>query len=505
MKEKFTSSHAYISASPLGTNGTTAGGSGLFKGGLLLSSGQVVGYALSFLRNVIFARLLTKSDFGLAAALWVALSLFELVNRMGFRNQIIQAMEGDEPGFQGMAHTIQAAAGAVSALMIAAFAYPMALAFRIPDLTWAFACMALVPLARGFMNLDIARFQRELNFRPSVLAELIPQVMATAAAWPLVVWLKDFRAVLVIIIGKEFVVFLMYHLLAERPYRFSWDRNYLKRMLGFSWPLILTGLVMFGSQQGDQMIVGSILSLADLGTYSIAFELSSIPFYIFAAVLSSLLLPTLAKHQDDHEEFQLRYRRALDLCVVGSLLLLAPIVMAGDTIIKLIYGPKYSNVGTLMAIFGAVVALRFFRLAPTVASMSKADTVNQLVSNIARSISLPTALILVGFGIKDMVFIAACGLVGEGLAILVSIIRVHRRQGIPFMINLKPIFFLGSWLLVAYGLQKYLNGSFWVELAGLGTLWVCGILIALLLFPHLKLISQQGVNRMRLRLLSLSK
>jgi O-antigen/teichoic acid export membrane protein len=172
-------------------------------GTLLLTGGQVASQALSFARNLILARLLTKADFGVAASLSVSLSLLELVSRMAFGMQIVQAPAGDEPEYQRVAHAVQAVVGTVSALLVVAAAWPMSASFHQPHLTWAFAAMAIVPLARGFVHLDLARVQRSLVYRPQVAAEFSSQLLATLAAWPLGVWLGDFRVVLWIMLGKE--------------------------------------------------------------------------------------------------------------------------------------------------------------------------------------------------------------------------------------------------------------------------------------------------------------
>jgi O-antigen/teichoic acid export membrane protein len=449
--------------------------------------GQVAAYGLSFVRNLILARLLTKADFGLAAALSMTISLLELVSRMAFGNQIVQAREGDEPRFQAVGHAVQMTVGLASSLMVIGGAYPMALAFGVPDLIWAFASLAVIPLARGAMHLDPARMQRRLVYGPGVLSEVVPQGLSTAAAWPLAAWLGDFRAVLWIMLGKELLTVAMSHLLAERAYRWAWQKNYVTQMLAFGWPLMLTGFVMVACQQGDQMLIGAIFSLADLGSYSIAFTICSIPLAFFGAVGVSLMLPTLASHQDNHEEFERRYCRCLEMSVIGALVTLGPLVVAGDALVRLLYGPKYSGVGTLVTVFGTVAALRFFRWATTVAAMSRSDTVNQLISNFARSVSLPLALLMVVLGTRNLEMVAASGLAGEALAILVSVQRIRKQQGIRLIVHARPMFFLAGWILVGVAAHQWIKEgtSLWLGGGAVLGLWGVGATAALFLFPDL--------------------
>jgi len=470
------------------------------KGAALLSAGQVAGYGLSFVRNLILARLLTKADFGLVAALSMTMSLLELVSRMAFGKQIIQARDGDQPRFQAVSHAVQVAVGVISALLVIAGAYPMALTFAVPDLAWAFASLALVPLARGAMHLDLARVQRRFVYSPGVLSEIVPQGLATAVAWPLAVWLGDFRAVLWIMLGKELLTVAMSHLLAERPYRWAMEQRHVKQMLTFGWPLLLNGFVLFASQQGDQMVIGAIWSLADLGTYSIAFTLSSIPWFIFGQVGSSLMLPAMARHQDDPAQFEHHYCRCLELSVVVALVVLGPLVVAGDDLVRLLYGPKYSEVGTLMIVFGAMMAFRFFRWASAVAAMSRADTMNQLIGNIARAVSLPLALLVLAMGARNMASVAACGLAGEVLAVLVSVLRLRTRQGIGLIAHARPMLFLVGWIAVGAAAHQWV-GSIWLGGAAVLVLWSVGAVASLFLFPNLVPVYRQTLTELSIPML----
>lgn len=459
----------------------------LLKGAALLAAGQVVGYTFSFARNLILARLLTKADFGLAAALSMTISLLELVSQMAFGQQTIQAREGDEPCFQAVAQAVQLAVGMISTILVLAAAHPMALALGVPGVTWAFASLVLVPLARGAMHLDLARLQRQFIYGPVVLSELVPQGLATAAAWPLTVWLDDFRAVLWIMLGKELLTVAMSHLLAERPFQLAWEKNHVKQMLAFGYPLLLTSLVLFGAQQADQMLIGAIFSLEDLALYSIAFTLTSVPWFIFSRVAGALLLPALAHHQGNPVRFTHDYHRSLELSAVGALVAIGPLLVAGDPLVRLLYGPKYSAVGTLMMVFGATVALRFFRWAPALAALSRADTMNSLISNIARAASLPLAIAVVALGTRNPSLVAGCGLAGEALAILVSALRVRKRLGIGLEVHVRPLLFLLGWIAVGVALQQWMGegASVWLGWGAVVALWGAGAVATLFLFPDL--------------------
>ncbi len=402
----------------------------VLKGTVLLSVGQIASYGLSFARNVILARVLTKADFGLAALFSMTIILLEIAGRMSIGQQIIQSKDGDSKSFQATSHAFQAVLASSGALLIVALSHSMARIMHVPNLWWSFATLAVVPFARAFEHLDYFRVQRELNYVSAVLCDLVPQIVITAFAWPLAIWLHDFRVIIWLMIGKASLGMVMTHILAKHPYRWAWQMDNIRGMCAFGMPLFLNGLLIFASQQADQMVVGAFLSLEKLAGYALAFSLVTIPGNIFAQIGSSLLLPIFSRAQDDPAKFRIHYRTCSQYAGVAAVILILPLIVAGGQLATLIYGSKYAATGPLIAVLGASAAVRFLRIVPAIASMAKADTVNQLYSNMFRCLSLPLAATAAFFG-GGVIQIAGCALTAELLAAGVSVIRLRIRQGVP--------------------------------------------------------------------------
>jgi hypothetical protein len=87
----------------------------------------------------------------------------------------------------------------LAAIVLFAVAGPVAALFDIPEVAWAFRILAVVPLLRCFAHLDMARMQRDMRFGASVWVDIGPQVLVTAIAAPLALWLGDYRVMLFIV------------------------------------------------------------------------------------------------------------------------------------------------------------------------------------------------------------------------------------------------------------------------------------------------------------------
>jgi O-antigen/teichoic acid export membrane protein len=458
----------------------------IIRGTVALSLGQVAGFGLSFARNIILARMLSKADFGLAAVFGMSISLLEVAGRMSFGQQNIQSKDGDSIPFQATSHTFQFILSFVSACLILCLSHPMALVFKVPEAAWAFAMLALVPLARGLEHLDYYRQQRELDYLPAVMCEVVPQAVMTVAVWPMTVWLGDFRVIIWLMLGKAVLGIVMSHWLARRPYRWAWHADFVKGMWSFGWPLLLTGLLIFGSQQADQVVVGAFLSLNNLATYALALSLVSMPWLIFGQVGSSLMLPVLSRVQEDPAQFRSRYRTCVECASVGAVALTLPLIVFGEQIVTLFYGGKYAGSGTVMAILGAASAVRFLRFVPAVASMARADTLNQLYANIWRSLSLPLAALVAMLG-GGMAMVAVCALGAELVSTGFTALRLRRRQGVPLQDTMRGAAFVLGFVFAGLG-TVYLGApswGVWIAAGGALLLPAFAALVAWLSFPGL--------------------
>ncbi|OAD23988.1 polysaccharide biosynthesis protein, partial [Candidatus Thiomargarita nelsonii] len=285
----------------------------ILKGGSILTVGQVIAQLLMFVRNIILARMLTPEDMGIAATFAITISLLEMSSNLGVEMLLVQAQDGDDPQLQAVSHLFQVSRGLLMGAIILALAPIIARMFDTPQAVWAFQYVAIVPVLQGFMHLDWKRVQRNLTFIPSVIVEIAPQAIITLAAWPMVIWLGDYSAILWLVIIQALMMLLASHIVAKRNYQVSWNRVYASRLLAFGWPLLINGLLMFGVFQGDRLIVGTAYSMAELGVFSVAFALVMMIAMTLAKLASALLLPLFSRVQAEQETLRRYFRLSVQI------------------------------------------------------------------------------------------------------------------------------------------------------------------------------------------------
>ncbi|MFG0257215.1 MAG: oligosaccharide flippase family protein [Phycisphaerales bacterium JB043] len=443
--------------------------SSVIRGGMVLAGGQAAGQVFSFVRNMIVAGVLTKGDFGIASYFALTLSVLEMLSDMAVDKLLIQAEDGDDERLQGAAHVYQFLRGLAIGAMLLVLAAPVASLFGAPESAPAFQALALLPLARGLAHLDVRRVQRGMRFGPNTWVYVVPQAISALLAWPVTVWIGNYWAVLWLIVGQGALMSVMSHIIAERPYRWSWGGAHFGRIFRFGWPLILNGLLLLGVVHGDRLLIAKFLSAEDMGVFSLALLMAMTPMALIAKVMGDLMLPICSRPVHDGGS-QTRYTRMMSAYLLVALLLaLGAIGMSGPVLVWL-FGAKYVDAIAVLQWLGVANAIRIVRAGFILQSVANGDTVTSMWTSAGRLVGVPLAAVAI-FQELGLVWIAGAALVGELVALVPGVIRLRRSHSLSNL-PLVPVFIACVALAALLAGATDLVDSLWLQ-ASL-TLGMCG-------------------------------
>lgn len=387
--------------------------------GALLLSGFALSQALSFLRNAIIAYTLSKGDFGIAATLTLALQMLETLSDLGADRLIVQAKDGEDPALMAAAHSVLVLRGLLTGAILFLSAGAVARVFAIEHARHAFELAALVPVIKGFVHLDQRRQQRQLRNGASMIVEVVPQLVVVLATWPLLKWWPSFEPVVWLALGQAVVTLIASHAVAERSWRFGFDRRLLVRLLTFGWPIWLSAFPLLAVFQADRVIVGSMHGVEALAGYTAAFMVTMVPGLIAAKIGHALMLPVFSEARADSALFLKRLTLASEATSVLAAMYLVVFAVAGGAVLPLAFGPNYTGLSDLVTCLALMWTIRMVQTVPGMALMSGGETQPLLIAGLVRTISLPLALAAnaMGFGVLG---VAAAGVLGE-LASLVYV------------------------------------------------------------------------------------
>ncbi len=458
-----------------------------------LASAQMIVQALRFVRNVILARLLTPADFGVASTFWLTTGFLATLTQFGVEQMLIRDKDGDSEKLGATAQMFFLLRGAFLGCIIFLFAGPFMNLLGAPFAANSFRWIGLASILSGLAHRDTLRMQRDMRFGPSILAQLGPDVIVTALAWPIAAWFGDYSAFVVFSILQSFLSVVTSHLLAERRFRLGWDPSIARKCLEFGWPLLLNTMLMFFVLQGDRIVLAKAYTQAELGIYSVAISIALTPSMMLMSAASQLIVPALAKVQDSPVPFRSQYQKFLFIIGCFAIMLTGAFVCLGPRLIELIYGNKYALAGAVIGPLAFSQSIRLLRVMPTTAALAKGDTKNSLYSNLIRLLGF-VAAVFVGAQHLDMIWIAYTCVFGEILALVFSVFWMEK--SVP--VGLRLHFYVVGLAFLCYALLTLIELPViplytWVRISlSLVAITACVWLCSIPFFSVSSLIRRQG-------------
>ena len=310
------------------------------KGGAWVFAGKVGSRGLQAIKLVVLARLLVPDDFGLFGIVMLALAAAETFTQTGFQTALIQKQD-DTDEYLDTAWTVQVIRGFLLAVALFAAAPLIAWFFDEPRVIPLLQLLSTMEVLRGFTNIGIVYFQKELEFHKQVAYQLISSTVGLAVGIILALILRNVWALVWgSLAGQLTSTALSYGL---HPYRarVRLNREQAAELFGFGRWILGNSMVSFLAIKVDQIILGRVLGAPALGIYNMADRIGGLLPTEFMHLTNEVMMPAYAKVQSDSE----RLGRAF-LEVFGTALsiggpLAAFILLAAPDLVPAILGPEW--------------------------------------------------------------------------------------------------------------------------------------------------------------------
>ncbi|KMK63845.1 oligosaccharide flippase family protein [Puniceibacterium sp. IMCC21224] len=433
----------------------------MLRTALVILSGNALTSLLTLVRNLAVARMIPVVDYGIAATFAIAMMMVEMMSALGLQQQIVQARNGEDVRFQAGLQGFQMLRGAISALALFALAGPIAAFMKVPEATWGFQVMAVVPILNALIHFDMYRLNRSMIFGPGILATTVPALLSLISLWPLAHFYGDWRVMLWALILQAALTAVMSHVLARRPYRLVLDRAIMAQGLRFGWPILLNGMLLFLVFQGDRLIVGRELGMAVLAIFSMGLTLTLTPVLVLGRTIQNFFLPQLSAELGGAAPTPGRDpvfvgTVIMQLCALAGMILLVLTDLGADSFVRTVLGDKYADLATIILHLAVIQVVRILVSGYSTLSIAAGVSIDSMYPNLFRVAVLPFswAVISGGGGLLALIYLAVAA---ECAGFLLAIALTRKYVRIP----LRRVAVSGGLLVVAvaFTLANHLWGK----------------------------------------------
>lgn len=280
------------------------------------------------------------------ALIFVVTEGLNMLSDVGIERSIVQNRRGDEVVFLNTAWTIQILRGFMLSIFACLLAWPMAQLYGEPQLVPLLIVTGFGPIISGFTSTSLITLKRRVAIGPLARLELLAQSVSliVVICWALLhptVW----ALVAAGLVAAGFKLIVSHTAYRQHSCRIAWDRDSARELIRFGKWIFLATAVMFLASRSDRLILGKMLSLTELGIYSIALIFASISLKVAMRLMNTVLFPILCRQQDN-------IARLVAMCIDARQLVLwigasgcAVIAILAPVFFDVVYDPRYAQAG----------------------------------------------------------------------------------------------------------------------------------------------------------------
>jgi O-antigen/teichoic acid export membrane protein len=339
-------------------------GGRMATGAVWMVLAKVVERSLGLVSTLVLARLLVPHDFGIVAMAMSFVALLELLSAFGFDVALIQR-QTTERHYWDTAWTFEVIIGSIIACAMVVGAPLAADFFNEPALTDVLRVLAIGSFAQGFQNVGLVAFRTEMRFDREFRFLAAKKVIAFAVTIAAVLILHSFWALVIGQTASRIAgTALSYWVHPYRP-RFSLQGRHA--LLHFSKWILAINLISYLKERSSDLVIGRVAGPTALGTFSVAYELSSLPSTELMAPINRAVFPAYAKvAAENRSALPREYLSVISMIALLAIPAVLGVAAISPLLIPVALGPNWTQAVPV------VVILAFFGLTNIVQSNAQA-------------------------------------------------------------------------------------------------------------------------------------
>lgn len=312
------------------------------------SFGSILRALLQIVTQIILARLLGPSEYGIFAIASIVLSFSKFFSDVGISYGLIQKKTISDLDIK-FVFTWQVILGATVSGIVYLLAVPLSHFFNEARVIPVIRVASVICFITALASLSINLLKRELDFKSIQSAQVVSYIVGyILIGIPLALLGQQVWALIAAFISSELLNLVLIFRKSRHPIGIVLWRRDEGQLVVYGARVFLTNVINWIIGNVDRVIIGRTFPAAQIGLYSLSYNLVSNPTLTIIAVIQSALFSTSARVQDDFD----RLRKAL-LTMMGVVTLVlfpvfAGIAVASETILHALYGNAWAGAADVL-------------------------------------------------------------------------------------------------------------------------------------------------------------
>jgi len=278
--------------------------------------------AITLIVQIVMARILLPSDFGMLAIMVVFLNISNCFVQSGLNTALVQSKEVNSRDYSTV-FLFSCGVALILFLLVFFFAPIIAGFYGLPQLIWPFRVMALSLLINSLYSVQTAKVTRDLELKKLFLSTLVASTISGVAG----VFLAFQGFGIWALVAQQILFFMCACLVLQFQIkwkeRLTFSPQRAKELFAYGWKLLVSSLLDQAYQGLYDLIIGKRYSDVDLGFFSQGKRFPQTIVSMFDGSLQAIALSTLSRLQDSKEDV----KNVARIVMKTSMFVIAPTVV----------------------------------------------------------------------------------------------------------------------------------------------------------------------------------
>jgi PST family polysaccharide transporter len=321
------------------------------RGGAVTILSHGLKFAVGIIATAILARLLTPQDYGLIGMVAVATNFVSMLKDLGLSYPTVQRAEIDLDQIS-MLFWVNVGLSVVLVAIMIAIAPLLSWFYAEPRLTMIAVVTAIGFLFGGLSVQHEALLRRQMRFFTLSAIALVSMVagyvVGIILAWHGVgYWSLVFSQLT--LLGTSAIG--MVTLCRWRPGLPRWSSG-ARSMLTFGGQVTGYAIINYISKNLDNLLIGKLWGAQNLGLFTKAGQLVSLPSEQMDEPLATVAVPVLSRLDDSPERYRRVYLRMLEKVMLLTMPAITLVIVSADWVVQLVLGSQWTAASRIVFFLG---------------------------------------------------------------------------------------------------------------------------------------------------------
>ena len=295
---------------------------------------------ISFVANIVLARLLTPDDFGTVGMLLFFLAIANVFVDSGFGSALIQKKDANNNDCSTVFVINIIMSTALYAILFFSAPY-IARFYDVPLLKPILRVQGLVLFINAFTIVQSTLLRKELDFKKLSIANIVGNIVGTVVAIVMAalgcgVWSLVVRGLTV-----SFVVSALLWGMSDWKASLLFDKASFTDLFNFGGFILLSSIITTISNNVQTLVIGKLFAPSSLGNYTQARTLRNICTDSVSSVIGQVLYPDFSNHQDNNDHIIEKLNNAVYIISYVVAALMALCFVLAKPLVMLLYGSQW--------------------------------------------------------------------------------------------------------------------------------------------------------------------